>query len=977
MAVGRRMGSWADKRVLGLIIVALALVCLAGLSAYREHDADLADAELATHNLARTLEQQALYSFERADSALRQVAAQWEFNGLGRRSHEEIEEVLREAAHNAPVLRSLLLFSPDGSLRDSSIPNLTPPTRAGERDYITDHAGGGIKGMAIGLPLRSRIDSKWVVPVSRAIRAPDGSIEAIVVGAIAVETFETFYRELKLTNIGVVSLLRTDGRLLVRSPPEDSFLGADFSGNPIFADPELGSVESGPLLGLSRIDGRARLGSFRRNTAIGFVIGVTLDRTEVLSSWRAGTVQTVGIALALGTILVALGWHLARETRLREAANRQLAQRTVDLATQARELDAERRAAQAARADAEAIFEHAGSGLALTDEDGRFIRVNRAYGEIFGYAPEELIGRPIVELVPDDSAAAVGAEYRRFIAGLEQPAAGEWTVRHRDGSNFPVFATMSLLTRIDRRLGLASVMDMTQLKAAEARVVRAEERLRDAMESMADGFMLWDAEDRLVMFNQQAARYMPDNFLPWELGQTFEMILRRRLANGEMPDQIGREDAYVAERLAARQQPGDPIELRTSTGLWYRVVERPTAEGGIVSVRADITEQRRNELALLKAKEVAEEASQAKSRFLASMSHEIRTPLNGIIGFTELVLDGDPNPLQREYLGHVLAASRHLLTVINDILDYSKIEAGKLELDRADFDLRRMLSGCEALLVPAAAEKKLDMSFRIAPDVPEGVRGDTVRVRQILLNLLSNAIKFTERGKVTLDVHRAEGGRIHFAVTDTGPGIPTGAQARLFHHFSQVHEGGNSVGTGLGLAISKRLSELMGGTIGLDSVLGRGSVFWVELPLPACAPAAEPKPVPRLVEPGPSVRVLVAEDVEMNRILVNRILTTAGHRVELAENGALAVAAVSASEFDLVLMDLQMPVMGGIEAAQTIRALQGPAAKVPIVALTANAMPEDIEECMAAGMNGFLAKPFSVQELLRAIGLHAAFRAHA
>ncbi len=365
------------------------------------------------------------------------------------------------------------------------------------------------------------------------------------------------------------------------------------------------------------------------------------------------------------------------------------------------------------------------------------------------------------------------------------------------------------------------------------------------------------------------------------------------------------------------------------------------------------------------------EANRAKSSFLANMSHEIRTPMNGIIGCTEILMDMAPTPEQKPYLAMLREAEGLLLAIINDILDFSKLEtAARITLEAVPIELASAVQGTASLLRAQAEDKGLALSTALDPALPAWFVGDPTRLRQILLNLLGNAVKFTQTGRVVLSAERL--GRnptpvIRFAVSDTGIGIAEHRRHQLFEDFSQVHESASFGGTGLGLAISKRLVEAMGGEIGVESEMGAGSRFWFTLPL------TEPKtpvieiPSQAAPENGPSRRVLVAEDVRVNQVIIERMLTRAGHHVTLVENGTAAVDAVRTRPFDLVLMDMRMPGMDGVTATEEIRRLPGRERSIPIIGLTANATPEDAARCREAGMNDHMIKPVDRQSLLRAV----------
>ncbi len=378
---------------------------------------------------------------------------------------------------------------------------------------------------------------------------------------------------------------------------------------------------------------------------------------------------------------------------------------------------------------------------------------------------------------------------------------------------------------------------------------------------------------------------------------------------------------------------------------------------------------------LVAARDAAEAANRAKSEFLANMSHEIRTPMNGVIGMTTLALDTPPGPEHRGYLETARNSAQSLLGLINDILDFSKIEANKLQIDNAPFAVDELLVQLTTPLRLKAEARGLHFAIETAPDVPAWLYGDQVRLRQILVNLVENAVKFTAAGHVALSVRRAAGDpdRIRFDISDTGIGIAKDKQQLIFEAFAQA-DGSTTRrygGTGLGLSITAKLVALMAGSLSLESELGRGSCFSVELPLPAAAaapvaPAAATAPAPRAA--GGGLHVLLAEDNPVNQLVARRYLERAGHSVVVADNGFTAVAAYQREPFDLVLMDLQMPEMDGLEATAGIRRIEAErGTRTPIVALTAHATAGDRERCEAASMDGYASKPIQREQLFAEI----------
>ncbi|ONG48225.1 hypothetical protein BKE38_22085 [Pseudoroseomonas deserti] len=545
-------------------------------------------------------------------------------------------------------------------------------------------------------------------------------------------------------------------------------------------------------------------------------------------------------------------------------------------------------------------------------------------------------------------------------------------------------------------LAAALLLAMRQREKVEAERSRWRAMLENALDSMSDGFVMWDANDRLVACNARYKDFYRVSAAVIEPGRHFDEIMREGFYRGQYP-QAGEDlDAFLQDMRRWHRGDNPPMERLLPDGRWVLITERATPGGGTVGIRTDITELKRAMEELASARDSAAAAADAKTQFLARMSHELRTPLNGVMGFAQVLLN-DPRlaPDQREQLRTLNEAARHLLELVNGLLDLSKIAAGKLELSTAPTALAPLLERSAALLMPEVQRKSLRLVLDVAPECPAAVEADAMRLRQLLLNLLSNAVKFTPAGgRVTL---RAQplipGPGLRLEVEDTGPGVPAEQRHLLFRDFVQLATPGApsqefGIGTGLGLSIAAQLAELMGGRIGCDSEPGRGATFWVELPLPAAPlPAAEPGLAPALSGPATTaaaeaprgapvpLQILVVDDVPANRLVARAMLTSAGHHVTCVEDGAVALAAVQQGSFDLVLMDLQMPVMDGLEATRRIRALPAPRNRVPVLAVTASAMPEQVEACRAAGMDGHLAKPIDRDTLLRMVRQYAELQA--
>jgi signal transduction histidine kinase/ActR/RegA family two-component response regulator len=467
-----------------------------------------------------------------------------------------------------------------------------------------------------------------------------------------------------------------------------------------------------------------------------------------------------------------------------------------------------------------------------------------------------------------------------------------------------------------------------------------------------------------------AAANLWNTELQAETGDHKQRELDAWMLTNEISHKMG---VQIRDRIAA-ELTAERLRLEVAQ-LSAIDAEHAAHERALESANADLQQLSSD---LVTARDAAERANRAKSRFLAGMSHELRTPLNGILGYAHLLhIEGGLNHTQDGRVNAMLQAGKHLLELITRVLDLSEIETEHAELQSVSFDVQAAALACVDLVRPTAEAKGLTLGMAAAPDAPRELVGDPTRLRQILVNLLGNAAKFTNQGTVELHVLlAASGSALRFEVADTGPGISAGHRQNLFQDFERLDTVSTRTveGAGLGLAISNRLAKLMGGSLGHDDNPGGGSMFWLELPLgtvalpfPATAPAvdlADPEPA---LAPARPLHVLVVDDVLMNRDIASSFLRMFGHKVTCVEGGAEAIAAVAAAAFDVVLMDVRMPEMDGLEATRRIRAHEGTNNRVPIIALTAQAFTEQVAECREAGMDSHLAKPFDPDTLLAAV----------
>jgi PAS domain S-box-containing protein len=593
--------------------------------------------------------------------------------------------------------------------------------------------------------------------------------------------------------------------------------------------------------------------------------------------------------------------------------------------------------------------------------------------------PQEVIARAKALSAELGTTITPGFEALVFKASRGIEDIYELTYIRKDGSRFPAIVSVTALRDAQGAIigYLLIGTDNTARKQVEAERLLLDQRVRDQqfytrslIESNIDALMTTDPRGIITDVNKQMEALTGctrDELIGAPFKDYFtdpdraEAGIKRVLGEGKLTDY----------ELTARARDGTQTVVSYNATTFH---DRDRKLRGVFAAARDVTERKRYEQSL-------QQANRAKSVFLANMSHEIRTPMNAILGFSQLMLrDQDVTPRQCQYLGTINRSGEHLLALINDILEMSKIEAGRTTLNLSTFDLPDLLKDLEMMFRVRTEEKRLSFSVETIGDVPRYIVADVNKLRQVFINVLGNAVKFTDQGGVGVRVRAhgpgPTGPRLRVEIEDTGPGISPDDQAKLFRHFEQTKTGQQAgTGTGLGLAISREFVRLMGGVVTVTSQVGKGCVFVIDLPLKegearAVAVKDEPRHVLRLRAGQPACRVLIADDVEDNRQLLAQLLAPVGFETRLAINGAEAVREFESWRPHLILMDFRMPVMDGVEAIRRIRAAPGGNAP-KIIAVTASAMDENRQELLAVGADDFISKPFRDADLFEKIHAHA------
>ncbi|WP_378956186.1 ATP-binding protein [Pelosinus sp. sgz500959] len=993
-----------------IILIGILLISGIGLFTRQQinydYDRTVEESSEITMNLAKAYEEYVRRIINDGDKDLLNLKLTYEREGI----FSPLFVAFEDSVAQDPSRNRVALLNEQGFVISSPDKNAIG-INSSDREFFLVHRATDHNKLEIGKPIISKIDRSATIPLTRRINKPDGSFGGIVYIGLKVSFFLSYYDHVDLGQDQRISLIGPDGFIRARQSGNNSEAGQDVRSTEFWHIIQSGRPD-GIYISLNPLDNITRLGAYRIMPDYPLIVSVGKSMEVVLADYKQRKQGYIfGTSLTSLFILIVCGLLISRNEKTRRLMA----------------------AVQLEKDRLSALITSISDEVWIFDANKQLTLVNPAVIQKFGSNPtsnfEVLHGDGIPRSVEEAPSfrALQGEIVRDEVELVKTPATGEW--RSREVSASPVkdydgkiIGSISIVRDITKRKRMeqklqeinatledeiierqasqeslnklnGELMDMNvaleeeimERKAAEQSLQETQAILQAALDNCQAGIVVADAPDGKVRYLNKAGQLITNHskeyfntgvnnyLMNWNIfhenGTAFEdheVPLVRAIRYGE---------TYSDEFIILR-------ENGQSLSIWANAAPIKDEEGDIkagIIIFLDISERKRIEKSLIKAKEEAEKANVAKSTFLANMSHEIRTPMNGIIGMTDITLMTNLQEQQREYLNIVKSSTMALLRVLNDILDYSKIEAGKIELEEASFDIWETTNEVIDLFTIAAKQKGLHIKLNINKEIPRTIFGDSVRLRQVLSNLVGNGVKFTSQGKIVIDIDIEEKYRdkvkLMFVVTDTGIGISDDKLEKLFKRFSQIDDSHTKQfgGTGLGLAISKKLIELMHGEIGVESKEGIGSRFFFTAVFGIHNKLEMPKQEiahHELIQYKKSElkTILLAEDDPVSRNIVTIILEKNAFKVIAVENGREAIDVFEQEKIDVILMDINMPYLDGYSATALIRSKEKKMNfHTPIIAMTAYALKGDREKCLEAGMDAYISKPINLNELMEVI----------
>ncbi|MBN3753227.1 response regulator [Paraburkholderia sp. Tr-20389] len=953
----------------------IVIVCalLIGSDVWRSFTArqdQMEEMSVATANLARAMAQHADDTIRQADTTLVDVVERVEHDGVSPDALERLHRLFMQRAAELPQLNGLYLYDRDGNWLANSQPTLVKSFNNADREYFAYHRTHADRGVHISMPVQSRSTGKWIIPVSRRVDGPDGQFAGVALATIDIDFFSRFYDSLDIGRYGAVALVTDNGVMVVRRPFETRFVGKDVADTMLFKVHQR-SGDTARFVSKSAQDGVTRLNSERNLGRYPLFVVAALAQNEILAPWWSDTLWHAAGTTVLVLMLAVFGWRLVRNANARTRVERKLA---ASLETR------------------RAILDTAVNPIITLDRSGVILSLNPAGEKAFGYAEHEIAGKDVRVLVSGtvhelfDRYASQFAE-RAGTDGHDIVSECELAGLRKDGSVFPIHVSTGAMVMGGERRFVCVITDMSVQIRERAELSEARDQLLLAADIAELGIWSWEFSNDALRWNTRMFEIFGMTTTPAE-GLRFEHWLSR-VHEEDRPAAVERLEAAFAGEVTSKHIPlplyrivlpkGERDEIRhlqTTFTVRRDAVGNPV---GMTGVTHDVTEQRNIELRLRDAKQQADAANEAKSAFLANMSHEIRTPLNAVLGMLDLVQSTGLNERQGGYVVKAETAAKSLLGLLNDVLDYSKIEAGKLQLDAHSFEIEPLMQDLGVVLSGNQYDKEVEVLFDISPDLPPFVIGDSLRLQQVLVNLAGNALKFTIKGQVVVSftlLSRLDSGvRVRIAVTDSGIGISEAQIGQIFEGFSQaeVSTTRRFGGTGLGLAISRRLVELMGGRLEVASQLGKGSRFWFDINL-GVSDDVHADDLDLHLALDRRLRVLVADDNGIAREVLSRTARALGWEADVVPGGISAVKLAAAAErehegYDVILLDWRMPDLDGLSAARRIEEARAGRSTPAIVMITAYG-----QEVLAAAQesddmpfDAFVTKPVTPRQLAQTV----------